>query len=143
MPVQFLSEADHVRLSRFPAEISSEDLTAYFLLSQTDRLSFKHLRGDDNRLGFALQLCCLRYLGFIPDDLASISSEVVDYVAQQLAISPKALQTYSVWQRTRADHQRHIQDLLNYRRALFYEPLPLVVASIQIARLRVWKANPR
>ncbi len=33
MPVQFLSEAEHKSLNRFPSEVSSEDLNRFFLLS--------------------------------------------------------------------------------------------------------------
>ncbi|MDJ0595181.1 MAG: DUF4158 domain-containing protein [Pleurocapsa sp. MO_226.B13] len=36
MPVQFLSEAEHKSLNRFPAEISSEDLNRFFLLSDRE-----------------------------------------------------------------------------------------------------------
>ena len=41
MPVQFLSEADHERLNRFPDEISKEDHATYFLLSEADLVEMK------------------------------------------------------------------------------------------------------
>lgn len=117
MPVQFLSEADHARLNKFPSEISSEDLTAYFLLSEDDFKSLKPLRGDGNRLGFALQLCCLRYLGFYPEDLSSLPDDVVTFVARQLAIDKDVLGAYTAFPRTGQVHQQHIQSILGYRRA--------------------------
>jgi TnpA family transposase len=36
MPVQFLSQADHDRLNRFPEEITHEDLNSFFWLSHID-----------------------------------------------------------------------------------------------------------
>ena len=39
-----------------------------FTLSESNLEFVKQQRGDHNRLGFALQLCALRYLGFCPDD---------------------------------------------------------------------------
>ena len=42
------------------------------------------MRDDAGRLGFALQLGTLRYLGFCPDDLAAAPAEVVRFLADQL-----------------------------------------------------------
>ena len=72
MPVQFLTEADHARLNRFPEEIPTEDYFTFFLLSQEDLIEVDKQRSNSNRLGFALQLCALRYMGFIPHELKSI-----------------------------------------------------------------------
>lgn len=59
MPVQFLSEADHVRLSICPDAIAPDDLNTYFQLSAEDLAEdlkvVRKLRGDTNRLGFARQ----------------------------------------------------------------------------------------
>ncbi len=56
MPVQFLSEADHQRLNHFPAEVTSEDLFNFFLLSELDLKEVAKQRSDSSRLGFAVQL---------------------------------------------------------------------------------------
>jgi Domain of unknown function (DUF4158)/Nuclease-related domain len=98
MPVQFLSESDHERLNCFPTEIPSEDLTAYFLLSAEDMTALRPLRGDRNRLGYAMQLCTLRYLGFFPEDITTLPARVVTFVAEQLLLSPEVLENYSTRQ---------------------------------------------
>ena len=49
------------------------------------------VRQDSNRLGFALLLCALRYLGFFPHDLHSAPANVVGYLAQQLSSNPAIL----------------------------------------------------
>ena len=105
MPVQFLSEAEHKSLNRFPSEISSEDLNRFFLLSDKELTILKQLRAKHNRLGFALQLCCLRYLGFFPEEL-TFPELVISYVARQLQLMPELLIFYGKRKSTQREHQR-------------------------------------
>jgi len=109
MPVQFFTDADHERLNRFPDEITQEELNNFFLLSPDEHDAAMTLRGDHNRLGFALQLCCLRYLGFFPEALSTIPPPVVGYVASQLLVNSEILPLYGQRIRTRQDHQRQAQ----------------------------------
>jgi hypothetical protein len=81
MPGQFLTEAERARLRRFPAEIPSADVIAYFTLSPADLIQVRHQRGDHNCLGFALQLGALRYLGFSPDDVTTAPASVIAYLS--------------------------------------------------------------
>jgi hypothetical protein len=41
--------------------------------------------------GFALQLCALRYLGFVPDPLRPIPTAIIARLAQQLGTTPESL----------------------------------------------------
>lgn len=117
MPVQFLSEADHARLSICPDAIAPDDLDTYFQLNAEDLVTIGNLRGDSSRLGFALQLCCLRYLGFFPTNLLLLHSSIVGYVAEQLLLSPAALADYGNREPTLYDHQKQVLAHLSYRRA--------------------------
>jgi hypothetical protein len=74
-------------------------------------------RGDHNRLGHALRLKALPYLGFVPDDLSSAPSRVVAYPALQLSVPSEALTEYGDREHTRTDHLREIQDRLRFRDA--------------------------
>lgn len=68
MPVSFLSEAERERFNLFPADLSTEDLIAYFTLSENDLLQIPKTASATNRLGFTLRLLLLRLLGFqLPD----------------------------------------------------------------------------
>lgn len=58
----FLSVAERERWQRFPDTIPQDDLAAYFLLSDDDQREINRQREPFNRLGYALQLCMLRYL---------------------------------------------------------------------------------
>ncbi|MGI0484928.1 Tn3 family transposase [Pantanalinema rosaneae CENA516] len=123
MPVQFLSDSDHDRLNRFPQEITQTDLDRFFWLSPDDHRAILRLRGDHNRLGFALFLCCLRYLGFFPEQLSQLPASVIEYVAVQLQVSADAFSLYGKRTSTQRNHQRQVQVLLGYRRA---SPLDLL-----------------
>lgn len=123
MPVQFLSGSDHDRLNRFPQEITEVDLDRFFWLSPDDHRVILGLRGDPNRLGFALFLCCLRYLGFLPEPLLQLPAPVIECVAVQLPVSVDALSLYGKRTSTQRNHQRQVQVLLGYRRV---SPLDLL-----------------
>jgi hypothetical protein len=88
MPIGFLTTAERERLNRFPEQIPHDDLSAFFLLSEADHQAINKQREAYTRLGFALQLCALRYLGFAPDDLATTPWDAVVFVAQQLGVPP-------------------------------------------------------
>ena len=71
-------------------------------------------RGAANRLGLALQLCALRYLGFVPPDLSVAPQPAVRFVADQLEVSPKALQGYACREQTRREHRAEIRQHLGF-----------------------------
>ena len=91
MPVGFLSDAERERLERFPAQVGPGDIETYFTLSRADRRQVPRTASPANRLGFALQLGTLRFLGFCPDDIGSAPEAVVAFVARQLDVAPGEL----------------------------------------------------
>ncbi|OLE32979.1 MAG: hypothetical protein AUG45_08555 [Ktedonobacter sp. 13_1_20CM_3_54_15] len=117
MPGRFLTDAERERLTRFPAEVPPEDLVSAFTLSPKDITRVLLHRGQPNYLGFALQMCALRYLGFAPDDLSTAPASVVKYVARQLGVSPEALKQYGARPQTRTDHLQEILSYLEFRDA--------------------------
>jgi hypothetical protein len=117
VPGRFLTDAQRARLSRFPDDVLDEDLAAHFTLTDADRALIDRRRRDDNRLGFALQLCTLRFLGFVPDDVRGMPLRIVAYVAEQLGASPSELATYAAREQTRTDHQVEAQAALGFRSA--------------------------
>src|SRR5258708_4879120 len=117
MPGRFLTDAERERLTRFPAEVPPEDLVNPFILSPEDITRVLLHRGQPNYLGFALQMCALRYLGFAPDDLLTAPASVIKYVARQLGVSPEALKQYGSRPQTRTDHLQEILSYLEFREA--------------------------
>lgn len=109
MPVRLFSDSERDSLNRFPPQISPADLTAYYTLTRADLSHIRELRGATNQLGFALQLCTLRYLGFCPDAVADAPSVIADYVAQQLKTEVGVLDDYGKRDQTRTEHLKRAQ----------------------------------
>jgi Domain of unknown function (DUF4158) len=66
MPTRFLSDAEIERLEAFPESIDRGDLARFFRLDGEDLRFVRQQNGAAGRLGIALQLCSLRWLGFVP-----------------------------------------------------------------------------
>jgi hypothetical protein len=89
--VGYPNEAERSGLERFPDRIAVEDLRACFALSDRDRVLIFDQRGPGNRLGLAVSLSALRFLGFVPDDIASVPDEAQVFVAGQVDAAPHEL----------------------------------------------------
>ena len=117
MPVNFLSEAERLRFNSFPSDLSGEDLIGFFTLSRTDLLQIPANASTANRLGFALQLVLLRFLGFHLSELSSVPSAIIDFAASQIEVESDQFSFYGEREQTRSDHQRQIEKYLGYRSA--------------------------
>jgi hypothetical protein len=117
VPIGFLSDAERERLDGFPAQIVPGDLDTYFILSRADRRQIPRTTSASNRLGFALQLGMLRFLGFCPDDLSTAPQTVVAFVAKQLDVEPGEFARYGRRGQTRTEHLRQIRRYLGFRKA--------------------------
>ena len=116
IPVQLFTEAERARRNRFPEVIVYEDLVTFFTLSEHDLERMPRSSAPHNRPGYALQLCTLRFMGFVPDDLSTTPPEAVAFVAQQLAVEPAVLAAYDTRAHTRQDHLQAVQAHLGYRK---------------------------
>jgi hypothetical protein len=116
MPIHIFTEAERAKLDTFPEEITRDDLITFFTLTKADQQQLPRSSTPHNRLGFALQLCTLRFMGFVPEELTRIPSVVVEYVAEQIGVEP-LLVNYGVRAQTRTDHFTVVQHYLGYRKA--------------------------
>jgi uncharacterized protein DUF4158 len=115
MPTRFLSDEQRRRYGRYAGEPTGEQLDRYFHLDEADRAVVARLRGDHNRLGFAVQLGTVRFLGTFLDDPTDVPPSVLATMAGQLALSaPPALDGYRDG-RQRWRHVALIRDHYGYR----------------------------
>lgn len=114
MPVSYLSEAERLRYNIFPANLSNDALIVFFTLSDADLAQIPTTASAANRLGFALQLVLLRFLGFHLSELKSLPESVVNYVALQTGIEAEQIKLYGEREQTRTDHQRLIEKHLGF-----------------------------
>ena len=80
MPIQFLSDEQARRYGQFHAAPSPEQLRRFFDFGPDERTDIERHRSDRARLGYAVQLGSVRFLGRFPD-LAAVPGPVVDHVA--------------------------------------------------------------
>jgi TnpA family transposase len=115
VPIEFLSDEQAARYGRYHHDPTPEHLTRFFFLSEPDLALIAERRRKHNKLGFAVQLCTLRYLGtFLPNPV-QVPAVVVRHLADQLHLSPEVLPRYLQREETRYTHHRLILAYLGYR----------------------------
>ncbi len=105
MATRVFSGEELARLRGFP-EISREDLIRFFTLTEKDRAFVDPGRGRSarDRLGLAVQLCSLPWLGFVPAEVTAAPAVAVARLARQLQVDPEDLDGYGAREQTRSDH---------------------------------------
>jgi len=93
MSVRFLSDAELARLSGWPDEVAEHDLVAFFTLTSDDAAWLSGNVRVENRLGAAVQLCTLPWLGWIPDDLTGCPTAAVSRLGSLLVADFRVMNT--------------------------------------------------
>jgi hypothetical protein len=107
---------DEGGFARFDGAPTGLELERCFFLDDADRELVSKRRGDHNRLGFALQLGTLRFLGAFLADPTDVPTDVVDYVAAQLNVGdPSCLKHYLTRRSTRFEHAAEIMAVYGYQ----------------------------
>jgi TnpA family transposase len=116
VPVDFLSAAQIARYGRYGEPPSARQLERFFHFDDRDRERIADRRGDHNRLGFAVQLATVRFLGTFLAHPADVAPVVSKTVARELAITdPGCLERYARREQTHREHAGEIQRAYGYR----------------------------
>lgn len=101
---------------RFVGTPSRAELERFFFLDDADKRLVAKRRGDRNRVGFALQLGTVRFLGLFLADPTDVPTEVVAYVAEQVGVgNASCLDGYTRRRATRFEHTAEIVAEYGYR----------------------------
>ncbi|AOP47929.1 Tn3 family transposase [Streptomyces lydicus] len=115
MPVEFLTDEQAAKYAAYDGAPSRTELERFFFLDDADRGLIEPKPRAHNRLGFAVQMTTVRFLGVFLDDPMDVPAEVVDYLAEQLGVADaSALKAYGERENTRLDHVRELRRVLEY-----------------------------
>lgn len=124
MPVQLLTSEQIAQYGHFAGEPSQIQLTRYFHLDDRDLKNVRSFYADHTRLGFAVQLGTVRFLGTFLTDLDEIPSSVISNVAKQINVEAEAFVNYG--KRSQRRHKQVICQLYGYQN-FHQSPLPFIL----------------
>lgn len=108
-----LTERQRLALLNLPTDELS--LLKHYTLGDDDLGNIQERRRPENRLGFALQLCALRYPGRALAPGEVIPHEVLSFIGAQLGIPADALISYATRRQTRQQHMEALREIYGYR----------------------------
>jgi len=115
VPVEFLTDAQAATYGCYAGPPSTAELDRCFLLDDQARGLIESKRLPHTRLGYALQLTTLLFIGRFLADPTDVPTEVVDYLAEQLDIAdPSCVKDYRVREMTRLEHATQIRDAYGF-----------------------------
>ncbi|MGF1919469.1 Tn3 family transposase [Enterococcus faecalis] len=117
MPRKLLSKEQRKYFGKFPGIPSEEQLSEYFFLDDNDLAIIDELRTETNKLGFAIQLGVLRFIGTFPRSFDDVPYAVVEYVSKQLTINSHNFLDYfkKTLKNTRTNHINLIKERYGYQ----------------------------
>jgi TnpA family transposase len=116
---------------------NQDDLIRYYTFNEQDMsIIFQH-RGTANRLGFAIQLCYMRYPGVILSADEVPFPPLLYFVASQLKITVDAWGDYGQRDQTRREHLREL-----HSRYLASSPLPWNTIGLPYIAWMNWRSKP-
>ncbi len=114
MPVEFLTD-EQAAYGCFKEVPTRPELERFFFLDSDDLDLVALRRTDGHRLGMALQICTVRYIGLFLGDPLDVPWLVVEYLAEQLGISdPSCVKQYVERAKTAYEHSWEIRRRLGY-----------------------------
>ena len=92
------------RESLFTLPDADDELIRHYTFNEADLSLIRLRRGDANRLGFAIQLCLLRFpgQGLLPN--TRVSALLLQWIGKQLRIDPVCWPQYAERETTRREH---------------------------------------
>ena len=110
------SSAERTDLLRPPN--GESELARHYSFSETDLALIRQRRGDANRLGFAAQLCLLRYPGqglMLKGAVEEVPTAFLHWIGSQLGIDPVCWPGYFLREATRREHLLELRSYLKLR----------------------------
>lgn len=109
-----LSETERAAWSTWPPEDEDETIGAYFTLADGEAEQLRALGAAPVGLATALALAAIRWVGFVPDELAEAPAAGIRRLGDQLGVDASVLAEYRPSERRAREHRRRAAQLANF-----------------------------
>jgi len=92
---------------------NQDDLIQHYSFTEFDLSLIRQRRGDANRLGFAVQLCLLRYPGYALGVDMLVPDPIIQWISRQIQSDAAAWSQYGVRDQTRREHFQELRSYLS------------------------------
>jgi hypothetical protein len=140
MPVNFLTDDQRRLYGRYAGEPTPDQLAQYFHLDDADRKLIATHRGEHNRLGFAVQLGTVRFLGTCLENPGETPPGVVLHVALQLGITDLTCFAQYTGGEQRWEHAAEIRRHYGYRE---FASAPVLLRLLRCLYALCWSGTDR
>ena len=106
---------DRQRSALFALPTDDAQLLRHYMLADDDFGHINERRRPANRIGFALQLCALRFPGRLLNPGEVIPQPVLAFIGAQLGVPADALLTYAARRQTRQQHMDALRRIYGYK----------------------------
>ena len=128
-----LTPQERERLTGVPSNLTEREIARHYTLSPQDLQAALRHRRPHNRLGFAVQLCMLRFPGRALTDLPDVPAPILVYIAEQVDVAPQAFLEYGRRENTLYEHLQELRDLFGFRNCGWREFLGLARVLLPLA----------
>lgn len=103
------------RAALFDLPTSEAEMLRHYTLADDDLDHIRRRRRPENRIGFALQLCALRYPGRLLSNGEVIPDKVLRFIGAQFGIIGEVLLAYAARRQTRQQHLEALRAIYGYK----------------------------
>ena len=110
-----LTEEQRQELTKIPDNVKDWKIARYYTFNDFDLNVIHQQRKDYNRIGFALQLCCLRYPGWTLTNINDIPDAIIYHIANQIKVEVTNIKYYGLREKTRLEHLLKLREIYGFR----------------------------
>ena len=103
------------RLALFDLPTDETNMLRHYILADDDLEHINARRRPENRIGFALQLCALRYPGRLLSSDEMIPEKVLRFIAAQLGLTGDDILPYASRRQTRQQHLHALRQIYGFK----------------------------
>lgn len=95
-------------------DLSEYELVTYYTINQLDKRTIFERRTDRARIGYAVQLCLLRYPGFVPSNPKDIPLDIIEFIGEQIDVSPNEFLRFLERPTSLREHRQEIKERFRF-----------------------------